>query len=66
MIKRKQKLLPRMRSAPFLSPAPSRMLARGAPPMPANAAKAEMTIKMGKATPTPVRAVAPMPGMLPM
>ena len=34
--------------------------------MPAKAAKADTIISTGKVTPTPVRAVAPMSGMLPM
>ena len=58
--------LPKICSAPSLSPAPRRMPARGAPPMPAKAAKADTIISTGKVTPTPVRAVAPMSGMLPM
>ena len=58
--------LPRMRSAPSRSPAPRRMEARGAPPWPAKAAKAEIRVMMGKVTPRPVRAVPPMTGMWPI
>ena len=58
--------LPRMASAPFRSPAPRRMDARGAPPMPAKAEKAEIRVRMGKVTPTPVRAVFPTTAMWPI
>ena len=58
--------LPKIRSALSRSPAPRRMEARGAPPMPAKAAKAEMSMRMGKVTPTPVRASWPTSGMWPM
>ena len=55
-----------MASAPFRSPAPRRMDAKGAPPMPAKAEKAEIRVRMGKVTPTPVRAVFPTTAMWPI
>ena len=58
--------LPRIRSASSLRPAPRRMDARGAPPCPAKAAKADTRVIMGKVTPTPVRAVLPTSGMCPI
>ena len=58
--------VPRIFSAPSRSPAPRRMEARGAPPMPAKAVKAEISIRMGKVTPRPVRAVRPTSGMWPI
>ena len=58
--------LPRIFSAPSRSPAPRRMEAKGAPPMPAKAVKAEMSIRMGKVTPSPVRAARPTSGIWPM
>ncbi len=61
-----EKQLPRIFSAPSRLPAPSWMEASGAPPIPANAAKAETSRMMGNVTPTPVSASAPVPGMLPM
>ena len=57
---------PKISSAPSRSPAPRWMEARGAPPMPAKAVKAEISIRMGKVTPRPVRAVRPTSGMWPM
>ena len=53
------KQLPIIRSASPLFPRPSSMEARGAPPMASNAANAEITIMMGKQTPTPVSASFP-------
>ena len=58
--------LPKIFSAPSRSPAPRRMEARGAPPMPAKAVKAEMSMRMGKVMPRPVRAVRPTSGMWPI
>ena len=58
--------LPRIFSAPFRSPAPNRMEARGAPPWPAKAAKADTSMMMGNVMPRPVRAVLPTSGMCPM
>ena len=40
--------LPRIRSAPSRSPAPRRMEARGAPPAPKKAAKADLPTKRAK------------------
>ena len=62
----RSKQLPSVRSASSRSPLPSRMEARGAPPMPASAAKAEIARMAGSVTPTPVSAVAPMSGICPM
>ena len=56
---RRVKLLPMIFWDPSRSPRPSWMEARGAPPMPTRAAKAEMIMMMGRQTPTPVRARAP-------
>ena len=53
------KLLPMIRSDSFRSPRPSAMEARGAPPKAIRAAKAEITMMMGRHTPTPVRASLP-------
>lgn len=58
--------LPRIRSAVSLSPRPSMIDARGAPPMLTSAAKAEIAVMAGKVTPTPVSAFAPMFGRWPM
>ena len=52
-------LLPMIRSDSFRSPRPSAMEARGAPPKAIRAAKAEITMMMGRHTPTPVRASLP-------
>lgn len=57
-----EKQLPRIFSAPSRLPAPSWMEASGAPPIPANAAKAETSRMMGNVTPTPVSASAPGAG----
>ena len=51
--------LPMMRSDLSLSPAPSAIEARGAPPMAMREAKAEMIIMIGRHTPTPVSASLP-------
>ena len=48
-----------MRSDFSLSPAPSAIEARGAPPMAMRDANAEMTIMTGRHTPTPVSASLP-------
>ena len=53
------KLLPMIRSEPGTFPRPSSMEARGAPPMAIRAAKAEITMMMGRHTPTPVSASFP-------
>ena len=53
------RLLPMIRSDSFKSPRPSAMEARGAPPKASSAAKAEITMMMGRQTPTPVRASLP-------
>ena len=58
--------LPKIFSACSRSPAPRWMEARGAPPIPAKAVKAEMSIRMGKVTPSPVRASRPTSSMCPM
>ena len=58
--------LPSIFSAPSRSPAPRRMEASGAPPIPAKAVKAEISIRIGKVTPSPVRAVRPTTAMWPM
>ena len=58
--------LPRMRCASTLRFAPSWMAARGAPPCPAKAAKAEIRVMIGNVTPTPVRATSPISGMWPI
>ena len=57
---------PKVFSAFSLSPWPMKMEARGAPPEPKSAAKAETIRMMGRHTPTPVRARFPSPGMWPM
>ena len=64
--RRAEKQLPSIFSAVFLSPLPIKMLALGAPPMPTRYAKAETIIIIGKHTPTPVRAVAPISAMCPI
>ena len=51
--------LPIMRSDFSLSPAPSAMEARGAPPMAISEANAEMAMMTGRHTPTPVSASLP-------
>ena len=43
----------------LLSPSPMAMAARGPPPWPPRAARAEMNMMMGKQTPSPVRAISP-------
>ena len=58
-----QAQFPRMRSASSWSPRPIIMAARGAPPIPVRAAKAEMTVISGKQTPMPVRARDPTSGI---
>ena len=60
------KQLPRICSASAVRFLPKAMEARGAPPLPTNAAKAEMIRISGIHTPTPVSASAPSPGMWPM
>jgi len=50
---------PMMRSDFSLSPAPSAIEARGAPPMAMSDANAEMTMMIGRHTPTPVSASFP-------
>ena len=52
-------LLPMIRSDSARFPRPSSMDARGAPPIAISAAKAEITMMMGRHTPTPVRASLP-------
>ena len=59
VISSRVKLLPMIFREPSRSPRPSWMEARGAPPMPTRAAKAEIIMIMGRQTPTPVRARAP-------
>jgi len=39
------------------------MEASGAPPIPANALNAEIIVRIGNVTPTPVSAVFPYPGI---
>ena len=58
--------LPRIRWASTRRLAPSWIAARGAPPCPAKAAKADTSVMMGKVIPTPVRATSPTSGMWPM
>ena len=62
----REKQLPNVFSADSLSPRPMKMVARGAPPFPTRAAKADTIMMRGMQTPTPVRAMAPSPGMWPM
>ena len=57
---------PRSFCAVSMSPRPIAMDARGAPPELMSAAKAEMTMMIGRHTPTPVSARLPSPGMWPM
>ena len=57
---------PRIFSARSLSPFPRAMEARGAPPAPINALNAEISIMMGKVSPTPVSAIGPTLGICPM
>ncbi len=57
---------PKMVSARFLSPFPSQIEARGAPPTPTNAENAEISVMIGKVTPTPVRASMPTPSICPI
>ena len=59
------KQLPMMRSAPSRFRLPSSMDASGAPPIATRAAKAEIIIKMGAHTPTPVSARPPTSFMCP-
>ena len=58
-ISSKVRELPRIFSAFSRLPAPSWIEAKGAPPWPAKAAKADTSIIMGKVTPTPVSAMSP-------
>ena len=46
--------------------APSLMLTRGPPPMPTNRARAEIMVTMGPQTPTPARAISPIPSIFPI
>lgn len=57
------KLLPNIFSASSISFLPSSIEARGAPPIPAKAAKAEMIRIIGRVTPTPVSAKSPYSGI---
>ena len=57
---------PRVFSALSLLPWPIKMEARGAPPEPTSAEKAETIRMMGRQTPMPVRASLPSPGMCPI
>ena len=59
------KQFPRMRSASFLSPCPSRMEKRMEPPIPTSVAKEESSVMMGAQTPAPAREMAPISGMFP-
>ena len=61
-----ENVFPRMFSARFRSPFPREMAASGAPPAPIKELKADTRVMMGKVTPTPVRAVAPISGIRPM
>ena len=55
--------LPRISSAILLSWRPIKMAARAAPPMPIRELKAVISVIIGKVTPTPVKAVAPITGI---
>jgi len=57
------KQFPRIFSALALSPLPMRIEARGAPPFPTSAAKADIIIIRGMQIPTPVSAREPFPGI---
>ena len=60
------KQLPSVFSADSASPFPMKMEALGAPPYPANAAKAVTIIIKGIHTPTPVKAASPTSGIWPI
>ena len=45
---------------------PIKIVARGAPPFPTNAAKAVIIMISGMQTPTPVSAIAPVSGICPI
>ena len=62
----KPKQLPRVFSAESMSCRPIKMEARGAPPAPTNAAKADTIMISGMQTPTPVSARLPFSGIWPM
>ena len=59
------KLFPRIRRAPFSSPAPSRTENRTEPPIPNSVPKDDRSVTMGAHTPTPARASAPVTGIFP-
>ena len=61
-----EKEFPKICSARLCSPFPREMAAKGAPPAPTKELKAEISVRMGKVTPTPVRARCPTSGILPM
>ena len=60
------KQLPISSSALSRLPSPILIEASGAPPYPTSAANAEMTMMIGNASPTPVSATVPFPGIRPM
>ena len=60
------KLWARMDSACFFLPAPMRIAIRMEPPMPISVPKEVSKVTIGPHTPTPARAVSPIPGMFPM
>ena len=60
------KQFPRIFSAPSTSFCPIFIDARGAPPIPIRELKADIIMRMGNVTPTPVNAAAPISGMWPI
>ena len=66
MISKSEKELPKIFSAVFKSSFPKYIDARGAPPIAASAANAEIIIIKGIATPTPVKARLPILSICPM
>ena len=60
-----EKLFPRIRRAPFSSPAPSRTENRTEPPIPNSVPKEERSVTIGAHTPAPASASAPVTGIFP-